>query len=49
MELELTTLDKMCIEVERIKNSLLDISLVSKSLPSISMHCDSKVVINLVN
>lgn len=49
MELELIILDKTCIEVEWIKNSLLDIPLVSKSLPAISMHFDSKVVINLVN
>ena len=49
MESELIALDTTCIEVEWIKNLLLDIPLVSNSLLAISVHCDSKLVIDLVN
>ena len=35
-------------EAEFLKNLLCDLSLLNKSIPLISMHCDSQVVISKV-
>lgn len=47
-ESELVALDIACIEAEWIKDFLLEIPIVSKPLPAISLHCDNKSVIELV-
>jgi hypothetical protein len=47
-ESELIALDTTCTEAEWIKNLLLDIPLVKKPMPAISIHCDNKAVIELV-
>lgn len=48
MESELVALDIACIKAEWIKDFLLEIPIVSKPLPAISLHCDNKSVIELV-
>ena len=48
MEAELIALDTTCTEAEWIKNLLAEIPLVSKPMPAISIHCDSKAVIESV-
>ena len=48
MEVELIALDTTYTEAEWIKILLLDIPLLNKPIPAISLHCDNKVVIELV-
>ena len=48
MEAKLIALDTTCTEAEWIKSLLLDIPLLNKPIPAISLHCDNKVVIELV-
>ena len=48
MEAELIALDTTCTEAEWIKSLLLDIPLLNKPIPAISLHCDNKDVIELV-
>ena len=48
MEAELIALDTTCTEAEWIKGLLLDIPLLNKPIPAISLHCDNKAVIELV-
>jgi hypothetical protein len=42
MEAELTTLDMASIEVEWLREFLMDLSVVEKPIPSIFMNCDSQ-------
>ena len=48
MEVELIALDTTCTEAQWIKSLLLDIPLLNKPIPTISLHCDNKDVIELV-
>ncbi|WCJ24897.1 hypothetical protein M5689_006822 [Euphorbia peplus] len=48
MEAKLVALDVASREAEWIKSLLSDIPLLNKSLPPISMHCDSQSTISLV-
>jgi hypothetical protein len=45
MEAELIALDTTCIEVEWLKELLSDIPLISQSIPSILINCDSRAAI----
>ena len=49
MEAELIALDTTCNEAEWIKNLISELLLVSKPVPTISIHCDNKAVIELTN
>ena len=48
MEAKLIALDTTCTKAEWIKSLLLDIPLLNKHTRAISLHCDNKVVIELV-
>ena len=48
MEAEIIVLDIATSEAEFLKNLLCDLSLLNKSIPPISTHCDSQVVISKV-
>jgi hypothetical protein len=48
MESELIALDTTCSEAEWLRNLLLDLPIVEKPLPAISVHCDCKAVIDLL-
>ena len=48
MEAKIIVLDINTSEAEFLKNLLCDLSLLNKSIPLISMHCDSQVVISKV-
>lgn len=48
MESELIALDTTCIEAEWIKNLILDIPLINRPVPAISIHCDNRAVIELI-
>jgi len=48
MEAEIIFLDTATSEAEFLKNLLCDLSLLNKSIPPISMHCDSQVAISKV-
>ncbi|BBN67388.1 hypothetical protein Prudu_63S000500 [Prunus dulcis] len=47
MESELIALDTTCTEAEWIKSLLMDMPLVEKPLPALSIHCDCKATIDL--
>jgi len=42
MEAELTALDTTSAEVEWLRELLMDLSVVEKPLPAISMNCDNQ-------
>ena len=46
MELEMIALNTTSIEIEWLKDLLTEISLLEKSLPVISIHCDCRSAIN---
>ena len=48
MEAEIIVLDTATSKAEFLKNLLCDLSLLNKSIPHISMHCDSQVAISKV-
>ncbi|BBH02980.1 transposable element gene [Prunus dulcis] len=48
MESELIALDTTCTEAEWIKSLLMDMPMVEKPLPALSIHCDCKATIDLV-
>jgi hypothetical protein len=49
IEVELTALDTASIEVERLCEFLMDLPMVEKPIPSISMNCDNETLIVKVN
>jgi hypothetical protein len=49
MKAELTALDTTNIEVEWLHEFLMDLPVVEKPIPSISMNCDNHTVIVKVN
>jgi hypothetical protein len=49
MESELTTLDTATVEAEWLRELLMDLPVVEKPIPTISMNCDNQTVIVKVN
>jgi hypothetical protein len=49
MEVELTTLDIASVEAEWLCELLMDLSVVEKPMPTISMNCDNQTVIIKIN
>ena len=49
MEAELTALDIAASEAEWLRDLLMDLSVVEKPIPAISMNCDNQTVIIKVN
>jgi hypothetical protein len=45
MEAELTTLDTTSVEAEWLRELLMDLPVVEKPVPTISMNCDNQTVI----
>ena len=49
MEVELTALDTAGAEAEWLREVLMDLPIVEKPIPTISMNCDNQTVITKVN
>ena len=49
MEAEPTTLDTASVEAEWLRELLMDLLVVEKSVPAISMNCDNQTVIIKIN
>jgi hypothetical protein len=49
MEVKLTTLDTAGSEVEWLRDLLMNLSVVEKLIPAISMNCDNQTMITKVN
>jgi hypothetical protein len=49
MEAELTSLDNAGAEAEWLRDLLMDLPVVEKLIPAISMNCDNQTVITKVN
>ena len=49
MEAELTALDTVTVEVEWLRQLLMDLPMVEKPVPAILMNCDNQTVIVKVN
>jgi hypothetical protein len=49
MEAELTALDTATVEAEWLHELLMDLPVVEKPIPAISMNCDNQTVIVKVN
>jgi len=49
MEAELTALDTASAEAEWLRELLIDLPVVEKPMPTISMNCDNQTVITKVN
>jgi hypothetical protein len=49
MEAELTALDTAGVEAKWLRELLMDLLVVEKSIPAISMNCDNQTVITKVN
>jgi hypothetical protein len=49
MEAELTSLDTTTVEAEWLRELLMDLPMVEKSIPAILMNCDNETVITKVN
>jgi hypothetical protein len=49
MEAELTALDTAGSEAKWLRDLLMDLPVVEKPIPSISMDCDNQTVITKVN
>jgi hypothetical protein len=45
IEAELTTLDTTTVEADWLRELLIDLSIVEKTLPTILMNCDNQTVI----
>jgi hypothetical protein len=45
MEVELTALDTSIVEADWLRELLMDLSIIEKSLPAILMNCDNQMVI----
>ena len=49
MEAELTELDTTGVEAEWLRELFMDLPIVKKPIPAISMNCDNQTVITKVN
>jgi len=49
MEAELTTLDTASAKAKWLRELLMDLPMVVKPIPAISMNCDNQTVITKVN
>jgi hypothetical protein len=49
MKAELAALDTTTVEVEWLRELLMDLPMVEKPIPTISMNCDNQTVIVKVN
>ena len=49
MEAELIALDTVGVEAEWLRELLMDLSVVEKTMPAISMNCDNQTMIIKVN
>jgi len=49
MKAELTALDTATIEAEWLRELLMDLPMVEKPIPAISMNCDNQTMIIKVN
>jgi len=49
MEAELTALDTATVEAEWLRELLMDLLIVEKSIPAILMNCDNQTVIVKMN
>jgi hypothetical protein len=49
MEAKLTALDTATVEAEWLRELLMDLPVVEKPIPAISMNCDNQTVIVKVN
>jgi hypothetical protein len=49
MEAELTTLDTASVEAKWLRELLMDLLVVEKPVPAISMNCDNQTVIIKIN
>jgi hypothetical protein len=49
MEVELTALDTAGSKVEWLRDLLMNLPVVEKLIPTISMNCDNQTVITKVN
>jgi hypothetical protein len=49
MEAELTTLDTAGSKTEWLRDLLMDLPVVEKPIPAISMNCDNQTVITKIN
>ena len=49
MEAEFTVLDTSTVEAEWLRELLMDLPVVEKPIPAISMNCDNQTVIVQVN
>jgi hypothetical protein len=49
MEAELTALDTASVEAQWLRELLMDLSVVEKHVPTISMNCDNQTVIIKIN
>ena len=49
MEAELTSLDSAGSEAEWLRDLLMDLPVVEKPIPAISMNCDNQTMITKVN
>ena len=49
MKAKLTALDTTTVEVEWLRELLMDLPVVEKPIPAISMNCDNQTVIIKVN
>jgi fructose-1,6-bisphosphatase/inositol monophosphatase family enzyme len=49
MEAELAALDTATVEAEWLRELLMDLPVVEKPVPAISMNCDNQTVITKVN
>ena len=49
MEAELTALNTATVEVEWLREHLMDLPVVEKPMPAILMNCDNQTVIVKVN
>jgi hypothetical protein len=48
MKVELVALESATTEVEWLKELLMDLPMVAKSVPTIPLHCDNQSVITIV-
>ena len=49
MEVELTALDTTGVEAEWLRELLMDLPVIEKPIPGISMNCDNQTMITKVN
>jgi hypothetical protein len=49
MKVELTSLDTASVEVEWLRELLMDLPMIGKLIPTISWYCDNQTLIIKVN